>query len=144
MQLEICRSFSIVRHYLHLAPMIKLIKDRWIGFINALHGMKIYFLTENSAWWIWLTTPAALFACWYFGVSKAEWLAIILSIGLVASTEILNTSIEEVLDHLHPERHASVGKAKDLAAGAVLFASFTAIAVGCVVFGPRLLELFTQ
>lgn len=129
---------------LTFAVVIKLLKDRWFGFINALRGMKTYFFSENSALWVWLTAPIALFGCWYFEVSQGEWLAVILSIGLVAATEILNTSIEEVLDHLHPDRHPSVGKAKDLAAGGVLFASFIAIAVGCVVFGPRIVDLFTQ
>lgn len=45
----------------------------------------------------------------------------------------LNTAIEFLTDAAVPDRHPLVGKAKDVAAGAVLIA-----AVNAVVFGGRL------
>jgi len=43
---------------------------------------------------------------------------------------LLNTAIELLADHLHPETHANIRIVKDCAAGAVLIAAITAVAVG--------------
>jgi diacylglycerol kinase len=63
-------------------------------------------------------------------------------IGLVWSAEALNSALEILADHLAPDEHPLVGRAKDVAAGGVLVAAIVAVGVGIVVFGPRLLERF--
>jgi undecaprenol kinase len=45
------------------------------------------------------------------------------------AAELLNTALERVIDHLHPESHPSIKIAKDCAAGAVLVLSLAAVAV---------------
>ena len=50
--------------------------------------------------------------------------------GLVLVAELLNSALETLADHLHPEQHPEVGAAKDIAAGAVLVASAVALVVG--------------
>jgi diacylglycerol kinase (ATP) len=74
-------------------------------------------------------------------ISRMEWLAIVAVIGLVWVAEGLNTAIEAAVDLVSPERHPLAGRAKDVAAGAVLLAAVTAVVVGALVFGPRLLAL---
>lgn len=44
-------------------------------------------------------------------------------------TELQNSSFELALDRLHPELHDTIGKSKDMAAGAVLTAGFFLIFV---------------
>ncbi len=56
--------------------------------------------------------------------------AVALSIALVLALELLNTAIECVIDHLHPETAPEIKLAKDIAAGAVLVASIGAACVG--------------
>lgn len=75
------------------------------------------------------------------GISRWEWAAQWLAIGLVWSTEIINTVWENYLDELHPERSPTVGRLKDMAAGAVLVAALTAVAVGITIYGPRIWSL---
>lgn len=58
------------------------------------------------------------------------WGLVLLASGAVIATELLNTAIELLADHLHPETHASIRIVKDCAAGAVLVAAITAVAVG--------------
>ena len=58
------------------------------------------------------------------------WAALALAIGLVLVAEVINSSIEALADHLHPSEHPSIKIAKDMAAGAVLLASLTAVAIG--------------
>lgn len=47
----------------------------------------------------------------------------------ILRTELLNTSIEFVLNHLHPENHDNIKRAKDTASSAVLIAFVMAIVI---------------
>jgi diacylglycerol kinase (ATP) len=52
--------------------------------------------------------------------------------------EGLNTAVEKIADFIHPEFHNRIGFIKDIAAGAVLFAAFSAIAVGALIYVPKI------
>lgn len=75
----------------------------------------------------------------YFKLSTTEWLAIIIVIGLVLLTELLNTAIENIADFISPERHEKIKMIKDIAAAAVLISAIVALVVGLVVFIPKIL-----
>ena len=81
---------------------------------------------------------AAGFIC---GLSRVEWCAIVGVVTLVWVTEGVNSAIEALVDLVSPGHHPLAGRAKDLAAGAVLCAAVAAVAVGLIVFGPRVLRL---
>lgn len=75
----------------------------------------------------------------YLNITKTEWLFQTLAIGLVLSIEGLNTAVEKVADFIHPNYHEKIGFIKDIAAGAVLFAAGTAIAIGLIIYIPYFL-----
>ena len=79
---------------------------------------------------------------WYFKISLIEFCIVVFAIGLVISLELVNTSIENTVDMAMPNLHPLAKNAKDIASGAVLFACFTAITIGLVIFLPKILELF--
>jgi len=70
-----------------------------------------------------------------------EWIALILTIAFVLVSELLNTALERTLDRIGLEHHPLTGEAKDIAAGAVLMCSMTAVVVGLIIFGPKLFDL---
>lgn len=76
-------------------------------------------------------------AGFYFKISNLEWIAQVLCIGLVMGLEGINTAIEEIADFIHPEQHPTIGRLKDIAAGAVGIAALIAIIVGCIIYLPR-------
>ncbi len=51
-------------------------------------------------------------------------------ITLVLAAELINTALEHLVDHLHPERHPRIKIVKDCAAAAVLLLSIGAMWVG--------------
>jgi undecaprenol kinase len=51
-------------------------------------------------------------------------------IALILAVELLNTAIEQLADHLHPEEHPRIKVVKDCAAAAVLLLSCGAAWVG--------------
>ncbi len=88
-----------------------------------------------------LATAMACAAGAALGLARTEWLWITLAIVLVWSAEAFNTALEELADAVHPEQHPAIGRAKDVAAGAVLIAATGAAVIGVLVFGPHLLRV---
>lgn len=71
-----------------------------------------------------------------FGISGAEWIAVLLVSALVLAAELMNTAVENIVDLASPQRHPLAKAAKDTAAGAVLILGIAAVAVGLIVFVP--------
>ena len=107
-----------------------------LGF--ALKGAIKLITTEHSVMVQFSIAILLIFAGFYFNISSTEWLIQTLAIGLVLSIEGLNTAVEKVADFIHPEFHERIGFIKDIAAGAVFFAAITAIAIGCIIYIPKL------
>lgn len=68
-----------------------------------------------------------------------QWCALLGCIGLVLSAELGNSAIEELAKGVCAEHNPHVGKALDIAAGAVLMASLIAASIGAIIFLSRLL-----
>ena len=81
---------------------------------------------------------------YYLHINQTEWMTLILVMGLVIALELTNTAIEEIVNVFAADMHPAAKKAKDVAAGAVLVASITAILIGVSVFFPYLYRLLMQ
>ncbi len=66
----------------------------------------------------------SLYSYFFAPFTQTEVLFLALAWILILITELQNSSFEEALDTLHPELHESIGRSKDMAAGAVLIAGF--------------------
>jgi len=66
-------------------------------------------------------------------ISALEFVLLTLAVVLVMLAELLNTSLEAVVDLVSPEFHPLARRAKDVAAGAVLVASIGAVVIGYLV-----------
>ena len=104
----------------------------------AIQGIVSMFITENNARIHLLATTLVVSAGFYFHLSSNEWLWVLLAIALVWIMEAVNTVIETLVDLVSPDFNPLAGKAKDIAAGAVLIASIFAIIVGIIIFIPKL------
>ncbi|HKL37311.1 MAG TPA: diacylglycerol kinase family protein [Bacteroidales bacterium] len=108
-------------------------------FTNAFRGLWLFLKSEpNNRIHISLAL-LALAGGWIFHIGTSEWLAIILSVGLVLSAEAFNASLERLCDMVHKDHHPRIKAIKDISAGAVLIAAAIAVAVALVIFAPRLL-----
>lgn len=79
-----------------------------------------------------------IFVCTIVHISTVEWGIILICIMAVISLELINSALEEIIDHLHPGHHEKVGIAKDIAAAAVLFTAIVSAAIGCIILIPYL------
>lgn len=116
----------------------RFVKGRVKSFVYAFQGAYKLITTEHSIMVQFSLGILVTIAGFYFKISATEWLFQILAIGLVLSIEGLNTAIEKIADFIHPQYHERIGFIKDIAAGAVFFAALAALAVGAVIYCPKI------
>lgn len=73
-------------------------------------------------------------------LSYVDLVLLLMTIALVIITELLNTAIELSVDLVSPGVHSIAGRAKDIAAGAVLVTASVAAVVGIIILAPPLLQ----
>jgi diacylglycerol kinase len=119
------------------------LSKRFKSFGYAINGLVHLFRSEPNARIHLVVLAAVIGAGWYFAIAQAEWLILLLCFGMVISLEAANTAIERLTDLASPEQHPLAGHAKDLAAGAVLWAAIISVVIGVVIFGPRCWALWS-
>lgn len=111
------------------------------SFYYAFRGIKTAFKNEKTfRVQVSLAVLAIAGGC-FFNISSVEWLVILITIALVLSLELVNTQVERLIDHLHPENHPEIGIIKDVMAAAVLISSIIALVIAAVVFLPKFLYI---
>lgn len=117
-------------------------RERLLSFKYAFRGIGFLISGEHNARIHGIVAVCVVICGFLFDLSLTEWIAVLFAIGLVLTFEAINSAIEALCDHVSPERRESIGRAKDLAAGAVLLAAITAALVGGIVFFPKIAGLF--
>lgn len=110
----------------------------------AIAGIVHAFRTEKHVQIHFVVAIIVAIFAFIFSVSKLEWLILIVVIGMTISLELVNTAIERVVDMVSEHYHPLAKTAKDCAAGAVLISAIASVIIGCIIFIPRLFELFAR
>ncbi len=118
--------------------MRKIFGQRLRSFTHALRGIAHLIRTQPNAQVHLAATLGVCAAGFAVGLGSSEWPWLVVAIALVWSAEAFNTALEELADTVHPQQHPGIGRAKDLAAGAVLVAALGATLIGVLVFLPHL------
>ena len=121
--------------------MRRYIGSRIKSFGYAFKGVRTLIASQPHARIHLMATVLVVGLGFYFEVTRMEWVSLALAMGLVWMGEAVNTAVEFVVDLVSPDHHPLAGKAKDVAAGAVLLAAIAAAVVGGLVFGPYFLAL---
>ena len=112
-------------------------------FKNARKGVRLAIKSERN---IRIHLVVAIFViafASYLKFSPNQFCGLITAITSVVAAEMFNAAIEFSLDSIYHNKYSRmVGMAKDIAAGAVLLVTLNAILVGCILFVPKLIELF--
>ena len=110
------------------------------SFVHATDGLRLSLRERNA-----LVQAAAGLAALALGgilrISRLEWALLLLTIALVLALETVNSAIEAAVDLVTPDYHPLAKRAKDLAAGAVWLAALASVAIGALIFLPRLWQL---
>ncbi len=109
------------------------------SFSYALRGIGTVFNEEFNARVHLLAAMVAIVLGIVLKVAWFEWIILVLVMGGVFAMELINTSIENLADLYSRELNPKIKKIKDLAAGAVLVASITALVIGLIIFLPKIM-----
>ena len=109
-------------------------------FKNARKGFRLVLKSEMNIRIHIVIALLVLISAFLLNFNAIEYCIVILTIAMVMITEMINTAIEFTLDAVYHNRYSKmVGMAKDISAGAVMFASVIAVIIGCIIFGRHLL-----
>jgi len=114
------------------------------GFVYAFRGIWLASRGRNMRVQC-LIALLATFAGVLFQITRLEWIALLFCFALVLFAEGFNTALEYVINLIRdecgaPYENENLGKAKDIAAGAVLITAVFAAIIGGIVFLPRFLS----
>lgn len=112
------------------------------SFFHAIDGFVYSFLFEHNIIIILIGALITTVMGFIFCISIPEWLFCIIIIGLILATELINTSIEALVDLVTKEMHPLAKIAKDTASTAVLILCVSALIGGLVIFVPKIFGLF--
>jgi diacylglycerol kinase (ATP) len=119
----------------------KIAKDLPTSFFYAAKGLKYAFSTQrNFRIHVGFTLVAFVLGL-FLGLNKSELAIMALTATSVLVVELLNTSIESVVDLAIGKRFHPLAKiAKDCAAGAVLVASISSLLIAVLLLFPPLIK----
>jgi diacylglycerol kinase (ATP) len=110
------------------------------SFNYAFEGIIHVLRTQRNMRIHFMVAAAVLIAAVAIGVTRMELIALLLAIAFVMFAEMINTAIEGAVDVSTTSFDPNAKLAKDIAAGAVLIATVTAVAVGYLIFSERLAD----
>ncbi|HHV61149.1 MAG TPA: diacylglycerol kinase [Firmicutes bacterium] len=118
----------------------KAVKARTIAesFRYAASGLLYVLVTQRNFRIHCAAGAGVMLAAFLWDLPRAEIILLLLTITAVLVAEIVNTSIETIVDMVSPAYHPLAAVAKNVAAGAVLITALSAVAVAFLVFGERL------
>ncbi len=111
------------------------------SFDYAVRGIVYALRTQRNMRWHFAVSALVFVAALALRVSGLELIALVFAVGLVLTAELVNTALETTVDLATEGFDPLAAAAKDVAAGAVLIAAITAVAVGYVVFFGRITPL---
>ncbi len=111
---------------------------RIASFIAAVRGLMVMFKTQRHAQVHGLAMTGVMVLAAWLRVELRDWCWLVVAIMAVISAEAFNTAVEKLADRITMERDSLIRDAKDLAAGAVLWAALGAAIIGLIVLGPPL------
>ena len=111
-------------------------------FRNARKGFNLAVKSEINIRIHVVVAMLVLLSAWYLKFTAVEFCIVLLAIAMVICCEMLNTAIEFSLDSIYHNRYSRmVGMAKDISAGAVMFATVISVIIGIILFGGKILTL---
>lgn len=117
------------------------IRSRFLSFKFAIKGLTSLFKNEHNARVHLIAAIVAISLGIILNISTLEWSILIIVIGIVFLSELLNTAIETLSDFVQPEQDEKIRIIKDYSAAAVLVSAIISLTAGAIIFIPKIFSL---
>ena len=109
------------------------------SFSFAFSGLKLAFKNEPNLRIHVLIGIVALLVGFILNLNAAEMAILVLTIAFVILLELLNTTLEAIVDLASPEIKPTAKLAKDVSAAAVLISAIASVVIGALLFLPKII-----
>lgn len=110
------------------------------SFRHAGRGLAWAVSSQANLRFHLLAAAVVLVAALLLRFTAIEFVGLVLCFAVVIAAELFNTALEVLIDYAWPERHPMIGRAKDVAAAAVLMAAVGTALVGLLLFARHILH----
>lgn len=114
------------------------------SFKYSIDGLVYTYKYEQSMTIHLTVTALVIIAGLFFRITYFEWLICFLMISIILATELLNTSIEAVVDLACPKIDPLAKIAKDTGSAAVFIYSLVAFVAGLMIFVPYIIKFINS
>lgn len=114
------------------------------SFGHALDGIIRAFKTERNLKIDFMLGLFVLIFSLFFDFTKTEFACLCLTIGFVIFSEMINSTVEYVVDLITDKYDDRAKAAKDIAAGGVLISAGVAVVVGYFLFSDKIYNFSTK
>jgi len=112
-----------------------------VSFKHAWDGIVYTFKTQPNFIVHLLVTLVVVVLGFHFQIETWEWLILVFTITLVLIAEMINTSLETMVDLITQKQDLKARNFKDVSAGMVLMASLASLIIGAIIFTPYIKQL---
>lgn len=122
-------------------------KDKWSWFKKfgyAFRGLYVSLKEESSliVHFIIATVVLLIGIILNKQMTSTDWAILVILIAIIISMELLNTTIENIVDIIVFEYNVKAKKIKDISAAATLILTIASVAVGLIIFIPKIIAYF--
>ncbi len=117
------------------------INSRKKSFAYALAGIKSIWRSEINFKIQIIATLLVIVLGFFFKLKNAEWIALLICIGMVLTAEIFNTAIEQISNFISPEIRSEIKLIKDIGASGVFVMALSSAIIGCIIILPKLNQI---
>ena len=111
---------------------------------NAINGIIHAFKTERNLRIDYIIGVLVFAFSLFFDFTKTEYICLILTIGFVIFAEMINSTVEYIVDLITEEYNLKAKAAKDIAAGAVLVSSGISVIIAYFLFYDKISQASTK
>lgn len=129
-------------NFLIMSRLKNFFSKRIRSFGYAFKGIWWFFSSQVNARIHLLAVVLLVALGTWMHISATEWAILFVCMGIVITTEALNTAIEWIIDLVSPEYHPLAGKVKDVSAGAVLLSVLFCAAAWAFIFIPKFASMW--
>jgi len=108
-----------------------------MSFGYAFSGLKTALKNEPNIRIHLLISLLAIILAFFLGFSPVEWIILAFTISFVLILELINTSLEALVNIVSPEIKEEARIAKDISAAAVFIGALLSLVVGAFLFLPK-------
>ena len=114
------------------------------SFSYAFSGIKLALKNEPNIRIHFIIAILVAILAYFLKFSRVEWIVLLFSIDVVLILELINTTLEAIVDMVSTGVRSKARVAKDISAAAVLISTLLSLAVGAFLFLPKILPLLNK